>query len=291
VSGRVAASWSQKLAQLTRGGVSLSASDLARRMLSLTAPIEESLARRLVAAAVGVSCERVPARIEPEAVPQLLHGPTANRPLERADFVVVDLETTGLSVVRATVLEIGAVRVAQRQGVESFHTLCDPQRAIPARITRLTGIDMHVVRGAPPLEQALRSFCTWLDRFSEAPFVAHNAAFDQRFIEGALAQHGFAPLGRPVLCTRKLARRLVPELGRLGLDSLCAHFGISNQARHRALGDAQATARALIELLELARTRAGLRTVGDLLDFQDRPPETSGAARRRQARWQPSGRV
>jgi DNA polymerase-3 subunit epsilon len=250
-------------------------------MLSLTAPIEESLARRLVAAAVDVSCEQVPARIAPEAVPQLLHGPAANRPLERADFVVVDLETTGLSVARATVLEIGAVRVAQRRRVESFHTLCDPQGAIPPRITRLTGIGRHEVMGAPPLEQALRSFRAWLDRFCEAPFVAHHAAFDERFIEAALAQHGFAPLGRPVLCTRKLARRLVPELGRLGLDSLCAHFGISNQARHRALGDAQATARALIELLELARTRAGLRTLGDLLDFQNRPPARSRAARHR----------
>jgi DNA polymerase III subunit alpha, Gram-positive type len=73
-----------------------------------------------------------------------------------------------------------------------------------------------------------------------------------------------------VFCTQRLARRLLPRLGRYDLDHVCAHFGVFNRARHRALGDADATARVWIELLAVARER-GLETVGDLLDLQERP--------------------
>jgi len=77
-------------------------------------------------------------------------------------------------------------------------------------------------------------------------------------------------------------------VGRTSLDSLCAHFGIRNPARHRALGDARATARLLLELLERARSREGLATVGELLDFQRRPVRRTrrrsrASARRRSA--------
>jgi DNA polymerase III epsilon subunit-like protein len=75
-----------------------------------------------------------------------------------------------------------------------------------------------------------------------------------------------------VLCTRKLARRLIPELGRYNLDQLCAHFGIANRARHRALGDAEATARALLDLLGIAQSRFEIGNLGELIDFQRRPP-------------------
>jgi DNA polymerase-3 subunit epsilon len=67
-----------------------------------------------------------------------------------------------------------------------------------------------------------------------------------------------------------LSRRLLPELGRYNLDHLCAHFGIRNRARHRALGDAEATAHAWIELIALAREQRHA-TVGDLLDLQEAP--------------------
>jgi DNA polymerase-3 subunit epsilon len=65
---------------------------------------------------------------------------------------------------------------------------------------------------------------------------------------------------------------LIPELGRYNLDHLCAYFGISNHARHRALGDAEATARALIDLLEIAESRFKIRDLGELIDFHRRPP-------------------
>ena len=127
------------------------------------------------------------------------------------------------------------------------------------------------LRDAPPAGPALRSFRRWLDRTPTAPFVAHNAAFDAGFVERALRESGLDAYRGPLLCTRRLGRRLLPELGRYDLDHLCAHFGISNPARHRALGDVEATARAWTKLLELAVSREGATRVGDLLDLQARP--------------------
>jgi DNA polymerase III epsilon subunit-like protein len=86
-----------------------------------------------------------------------------------------------------------------------------------------------------------------------------------------------------VLCTQRLARRLLPRLGRYDLDHVCAQFGVDNRARHRALGDADATARVWIELLSLAIKR-GVETVGDLLDLQEQP------VRRRRRRRRSGGR-
>jgi DNA polymerase-3 subunit epsilon len=75
-----------------------------------------------------------------------------------------------------------------------------------------------------------------------------------------------------VLCTRRLARRVAPELRRFGLDQLAAGFGIRNRARHRAMGDAEATAEALLVLLERARERHGVRTLADLVRLEAGPP-------------------
>lgn len=279
------ASWGRRLAHLAETSQGIPLVDATRRLLSLAHPLDDSgLARRLLAAAVGVATDRIPDWIGPTEIPALLHGPGVSAPLERASFVVVDLETTGLSLREARILEIGAVRVTALRRVESFQRFCDPEGPIPDRITRLTGIDARAVEGAPALDEALGQFRAWLARTPGAPFVAHNASFDERFVTRALDRAGLEPLDGPVICTRKLARRLLPELGRYGLDMLCAHFGIANASRHRALGDAEATARALIELLALARSGERLATLGDLLALQER--RVSRARRRR-----PRGRV
>jgi DNA polymerase-3 subunit epsilon len=83
-----------------------------------------------------------------------------------------------------------------------------------------------------------------------------------------------------VLCTRRLARRILPELGRYDLDTLSARFGIANRWRHRALGDAEATARALLEMLELGRGSHALADVGDLLRLQAQRKQRRSRARR-----------
>lgn len=266
------------LDRLEASGETLELAELARRLLSLHERPAAPLARRLLASALGCGADRLPEAIEVAELPRLLEGPVADVELARAEWVVVDLETTGLALESCTILEIGAVRIAGLQRTDRFQTLVDPGVAIPARITALTGIDRTLVDGAPSLARAIRSFREWVGPGPGIAFVAHNASFDQRFVARAFAEHGLPPWPGPILCTRKLARRLLPELPRYDLDSLAARFGIANAARHRALGDAEATARALLELLEIARADRALRSVGDLIALQARPagPRSSG---------------
>ena len=246
--------------------------EFAQRLLAVEAPIDPALARRVVALALDRSPGSLPERIGPRDLRPDTERELAEQPIEAADFVVVDLETTGFRAASAAILEIGAVRVSALRVADRFETLVRPPGELPPAIVALTGIHDAMVAEAPTRKRALRTFRKWLDRTPTAPFVAHNASFDHGFVTHALEQCALPPYVGPALCTRKLARRLLPELGRYSLDHLCAHFGISNRARHRALGDADATANALIDLLHLALTRFELRTVGDLIDLERRPP-------------------
>ncbi len=269
----------RSLARLRERGEAVGVGELAQLLLALESPVAPGVARRLVAAALGCALSALPDRIEARQLRPAEELEVAGLRLEDARFAVVDLETTGLALDRAQILEIGAVRVAGLRQADRFATLVRPRGKISRGITALTGIDAATLADAPPPSRALRRFRGWLQAGAPAPFVAHNAHFDARFVARALRDLGLAPYRAPVLCTRRLARRLLPGLGRYDLDHLCAHFGISNPARHRGPADAEATARALIELLEIARSRAGVTSVGELLDLQERPP-----ARRRPPR-------
>jgi DNA polymerase III epsilon subunit family exonuclease len=263
-------------------GEALALDELARQLFALCAPPPPELARRLVASALGLAAGALPEPLDPRLLPRLAAGPAADLALDAVEWIVVDLETTGLSHEACTILEIGAVRVAGGRLVARFQTLVDPGVPIPPRITALTGIDRSLVDGAPPLPAAMRAFHAWVgEGGAPVPFVAHNAGFDERFVRRALAEVGLPDWSGPVVCTRKLARRLLPELRRYDLDSLCAQFGVANHARHRALGDAEATARALVELLAIACTEHALATLGDLLALQARraPPRRRARAR------------
>ena len=271
------------LDRLDAGGVALPIAELAQRLLALRTPVDDALARRLLASAFGCHAARLPDLVAVRELPRLFEGPVAAVALAAADFVVVDLETTGLSAEQCTILEIGAVRIRGMQAVDTFHTLIDPGAAIPPFITRLTGIDRSMVDGAPPLATAIRDFHTWAASTPDASFVAHNASFDARFVARAFADHALSPWSGPTFCTVRLARRLLPDLARYDLDTLSARFGISNRWRHRALGDAEAAARALLELLEIAREQHGVANVGDLVSLQAARRKRSSRARRPKA--------
>lgn len=256
------------LDRLDAAGATLPVSELAQRLLSLRAPLDDGLARRLLASAFGCPGERLPDLVAVRELPRLFEGPVAQIALDAAHFIVVDLETTGLSAEQCTILEVGAVRIAGLRAVETFHTLVDPGMAIPPFITRLTGIDRTMVDGAPPLDRAIHDFHAWCAGSPDGAFVAHNASFDARFVARAYERHALPAWSGPTFCTRRLARRLLPDLGRYDLDTLSARFGIANRWRHRALGDAEATARALLEMLEIARTQHAVASVGDLVSLQ-----------------------
>jgi DNA polymerase III epsilon subunit family exonuclease len=262
----------RRLGALRAEGEPLALAELARRLLALDGPPASTVARRLVAGLLGARPEALPERLAPDELRPIEESEVAATPLAQARFAVVDLETTGLSSARDAIIEIGAVRVEQLVATSRFETLVRPPGPGPlsAAIIALTGIDDALLAPAPPAHRALARFARWLDEARGAPWVAHTARFDSGFLRRAFAGQGAPAPAVAVLCTQRLARRLLPRLGRYDLDHVCAQFGVDNRARHRALGDADATARVWIELLALAIAR-GIGTVGELLDLQEQP--------------------
>jgi len=174
----------------------------------------------------------------------------SRRELSGLSFAVVDVETTGGSPDRGDrITEVAVVVV--RDGVisEDLQTLVNPGRSIPSRIAELTGITDEMVADAPFFEDIAQELHDWLD---QRVFVAHNVAFDWRFVSAQLGDAiGQLPDG-PQLCTVQMTRRLAPELPRRNLDFVASHFEVANHARHRAHGDALATAQILLKLLDRA---------------------------------------
>ena len=184
-----------------------------------------------------------------------------NPSLDEAEFVVFDLETTGLSAVRNRICEIGAVRVQALEPVESFQSLVDPGCPLPEPVARLTGLRDRELRGAPPVLGVIGSFLTFA---GDSLLVAHNARFDQRFLERQLELRYGRRLSEPPLCTAALARRLLEgRLRKVSLASLANFFGVSTTPCHRALPDAEVTAEVLVHLIGLAQ-ELGARRLSDL---------------------------
>jgi DNA polymerase-3 subunit epsilon len=190
-----------------------------------------------------------------------LTGTRADPFLDEAELVVFDLETTGLAAGRDRICEIGAVRVRALELVDSFQSLVNPGVALPEPIARLTGLRDPELRRAPPVSRVLTRFLSFA---GNELLVAHNARFDQRFLEEQLQRVHGRRLSEPPLCTAALARRLLEgRVRRVGLASLAHFFGVSTRPCHRALPDAEATAEVLLHLIGLAQ-ELGARRLSEL---------------------------
>jgi DNA polymerase-3 subunit epsilon len=182
-------------------------------------------------------------------------------PLAEIPFAVVDVETTGRgNWLGHRMIEIAVVEVRGGAVVDHYETLLNPGQRVPSEITSLTGITAEMVAGAPYFDHVADEVAS---RLAGRVFVAHNATFDWSFVASELvAATGEAP-DVPRLCTVRMCRRLVPALRHRNLDVLAHHFGVVNHARHRAYGDALATARILIRMLDEAAGR-GIEDVATL---------------------------
>lgn len=171
-------------------------------------------------------------------------------PLNRVPFAVVDVETTGgPSWQGHRITEIAIVEVLGGEIVDEYETLLNPGQAIPPAIAALTGITNEMTGAAPYFDHVVDEIER---RLVGRAFVAHNATFDWSFVAAEMLRAGGEAPDVPRLCTVRMARRLVPQLRRRNLDELARHFGIQIHARHRAYGDALATARILLRLLDEA---------------------------------------
>lgn len=169
------------------------------------------------------------------------------------EFVVFDLETTGLKPDFCKIIEIGAVRVRNLEIIEKFSTFVDPEENIPHNITELTGITDEMVSDAPKTEQALRKFLEWA---GDAVFVAHNANFDMSFVRYHSKKFGMI-VNNTVCDTLTLSKVLFKELKKHKLNIVAAHLGVALENHHRAVDDALACAGIFIksvQLIENAKT-------------------------------------
>ena len=234
---------------------SLSAVEAAR-FLFATPSISDGLACSLLAEVTAGD-----SRVVCAGTTVSLAGRHADPLLEEAGFVVFDLETTGLSAARDRICEIGAVRVRALEPVDSFQSLVNPGVRLPEQVARLTGLREQELRQAPAVSTVLRRFLSFA---GDDLLVAHNARFDQRFLERQLLFAHGRRLSEPPLCTAALARRLLEgRLRRVGLASLAHFFGVPTRPCHRALPDAEATAQVLIHLIALAQ-ELGARRLSEL---------------------------
>lgn len=202
--------------------------------------------------------------------------------LRDVTFVVVDLETTGGRATDSApgradhdaITEIGAVKVRGGEVLGEFATLVDPGRAIPPQIVQLTGITTAMVCAAPTIASVLPAF---LEFARGSILVAHNAGFDIGFLRAA-AERCQLPWPRPpVLCTVKLARRVLTrdEAPSVRLSALARLFRATTTPTHRALDDARATVDVLHALIE----RVGNQGVHTYPDLRSYLPNVSAAQR------------
>jgi len=215
----------------------------------------------------------------PGGVRDVLDTAEESTGLSTISFAVVDVETTGTRTTDR-ITEIAIAHVHQGAIVEVFSQLVNPERPIPSHISALTHITWDMVKDHPPFRGIATDIAR---RLSGQVFTAHNAAFDWRFVGNEMARTG-AQLSGPRLCTVRLAKALVPQLSRRSLDHVARYFGIEIAGRHRAAGDAEATARALLRMLRIADDE-GLSTWALLEARLSRPsrrgPCTAADRRRR----------
>lgn len=211
--------------------------------------------------------------IKPSARPEffdfgLLHQPLATSelgrtPLDRLHYVVFDTETTGLSPSTGDeIIQIAAVRVVGGRILtgETFNTLVNPKRSIPAESIPFHGVTDSMVADKPTVDKVLPQFRSFV---SGAVMVAHNAAFDLKFLKMKERASGVVFDG-PVLDTMLLSRMLLGNDGDHTLDGIAERLGIAVVDRHTALGDSLVTAAVFLRMVEMLREQ-GVTTLDDAI--------------------------
>jgi len=161
-------------------------------------------------------------------------------------YAIVDIETTGGHASANGITEIAICIHNGKKVIERYSTLVNPRKDIPIYISALTGITNEMVQNAPPFEDVAHDVYHLLNN---KIFVAHNVNFDHSFVRYHLAAAGY-DLQCNKLCTVRLGRKIIPGLPSYSLGKLCRHLGIENESRHRAAGDAEATAQLFSLLLQ-----------------------------------------
>ncbi|MBO9586989.1 MAG: GIY-YIG nuclease family protein [Flavobacterium sp.] len=166
--------------------------------------------------------------------------------MKKQEYAIVDIETTGGNASGSRITEIAIIIHDGTNVLDRYETLVNPEQDIPPSIFGLTGINNEMVANAPIFDDISEKV---LEMLTDRIFVAHNVNFDYSFVHHQLEQAGFKWSAKK-LCTVRAARKIKPGLGSYSLGNLCNSLNISLENRHRAGGDADATALLFSLLLE-----------------------------------------
>lgn len=182
------------------------------------------------------------------------------------EFVVFDIETTGLSKEKDKITEIGAVKVKNGVIIDTFSTFVNPLMALSDEIVKLTNITDDMLKDAPLIGEVLPKFLSFA---GESVLVAHNAGFDVGFIRNAAQTLQLPPVDNTVLDTVELSRCLLPQLNKHKLNIVAEHLGVVLEGHHRAVNDAQATAEIFIKFIDMLLEK-GISNLDEINVFSSR---------------------
>ncbi|GAA3719177.1 DNA polymerase III subunit alpha [Salinicoccus jeotgali] len=174
--------------------------------------------------------------------------------LDQHEYVVFDVETTGLSSKYDRIIELAGVKVKNGEIIDRFERFSNPNEPLTETIKEITGITDDMLQDAPPISEVITDFKEWV---GDAIFVAHNASFDMGFIEAAYSEEGLAPYTNGVIDTLELSRSINKDFKKHGLNILAKRYNVELTQHHRAIYDAEATAYIFIKMLSQLK-KAGI---------------------------------
>ncbi|EFE87254.1 PolC-type DNA polymerase III [Fusobacterium periodonticum] len=170
-----------------------------------------------------------------------------DKKIDEEEFVVFDIETTGLNSHTNKIIEIGAVKIKAGRIIDRYSQLINPGISIPYHITEITSITNEQVANQPKIDEVIGKFVEFI---GDAVLVAHNAPFDMGFIKRDIKEYLNIDLESSVIDTLQMARDLFPDFKKYGLGDLNKSLGLALEKHHRAVDDSQATANMFIIFLE-----------------------------------------
>jgi len=181
--------------------------------------------------------------------------------LDQYNFVVFDVETTGLSPQSGDrVVEIAALKVENFKVVDRFTTLINPEREVSYGAFLVNGITSEMVSGAPKAAEILPDFLKFIN---DSIFIGHNIKFDLGFLNNEVVLAGLKPLENYVaIDTIKMSRGFMPQLGKYSLSIVASALGIKEEQKHRAMSDVDMTYSVFTKLLDIAQQK-------EVKDFED----------------------
>ena len=166
-------------------------------------------------------------------------------------YTIFDIETTGFNVGSDAITEIGAVKLKDGQIVDRLSTFVNPQRNIPKEVQNLTNITPDMVKEAPVIEDALKTF---LDFAKDTVIVAHNAKFDTSFINYFCDKYDYEK-PKYIIDTLAISREMFEEFENHKLGTIAENLGVSLEGAHRAVNDAEATAAVFIKMCDAVKEK------------------------------------